>query len=393
MQNKIPKALITYLIENENLLKNLNKQITGDTDFSIKYDYDYILKYLEFYSENCTKIRKKSANKLKPKGKILIILSYNEPFVMSIVPIINALIAGNDVIVKPSRKALNFFKSIWQNSGVKEKMKLKLTIFEDKKERLNALIPEMDAVYFFGSYKNATKLASKCAENLVEFYPEIEAADCKIVYVENPTEEEIANDIKRAIHDSFLHTGQSCQRIQGILVNDKYYEKYREVLKSKIVHLVKNRDIEKYIPRNFKPDKTLFDNLNKQLEGINKGKVLKFTTPSGFPYLIDSPPLNGDFIKSAQFLPTLWILGYRDIEVLINILNSRKYRLGINIICENESITEKIIESTKFSRYTVNSVHAFVRYDEGWGGIPPTGYNGYKSWIENFSYPYTIISN
>jgi len=389
MQNKIPKALITCLREKEYFLKSLNKEITKDTNFSITYDYEYVIKYLELYNRNYIKINKKN---LKPKGKILIILSYNEPFVMSIVPVMNALIAGNDVTIKPSGKTLKFFKSIWIDSGIKDNFNLNLTIFEREKEELNNLIPRMNAVYFFGGYENAKKLASRCAETLVEFYPEVEAADCKVVYLRNASDEDIRNDIKITIKDSFLHTGQNCQRIQGIFVNKKYYEKYTKLLQIEINKLIENKEIEKYIPKDYEPNNILIKILKEQL-GSDKNKIIKSDTRSGFPYLIYSPSLNGEFIKSAQFLPTLWISSYEKIDTLIDTLNSRRYKLGINISCTKKEIIEEIINSTKFSRYTTNTPHAFVRYDEGWGGVSPTGYNGYKSWIENFSYPYTVISD
>ena len=391
MQNNISEVLIEYLRRNKQSLVHLNKQITNDTDFAIEYDYEYIIKYLELFNENLSKIKKKINKKLKPKGNILIILSYNEPFIMSIIPILNALLAGNIVTVKPSGKALLFFRNIWIASGIKDKLDLKLELFEKDHCEIENLIPSMDSVYFFGGYENAKKLASKCAESLVEFNPEIEAADCKVIYLKNPTNKEIYTDIEMTIHDSFLHTGQSCQRIQGLFINKQCYAKYKRLLQATINKLVKNKNIEKYIPEDYKPNIFLLQNLKSQLGNVNK--IIKSDTASGFPYLIDNPPKNEAFIKSAQFLPTIWISPYETIDDLTISLNSRRYKLGVNIVSHNKTFVNKLIHSTHFSRFTVNSSHTFVRYNEGWGGISPTGYNGYKSWLEHFSYPYAVISD
>jgi len=348
---------------------------------------------LKQYNKNYKKTERKIKSNLKPKGKILIILSYNEPFIMSIIPIMNALIAGNEVLVKPSRKALEFFERIWIHSEIKKDFELRLEIFEHSKEKLFKIIPEMNAVYFFGGYENAIKLGSVCSESLVEFHPEVEAADCKIVYLENTSDENIKKDIKLTIHDSLLHTGQSCQRIQGIFINDKYNEKYKDLLQLEIDRLIETKEIENYIPKDYQPNDFLIKTLDKQFQEIDKTNLIRANTKSGFPYLICNPPVNGEFIKSAQFLPTLWISKYDELDNLINTLNSRRYKLGINIFSDNKEVVQKIIDSTNFTRFTTNTCHTFVRYDEGWGGISPTGFNGYISWIEKFSYPYTVISD
>jgi len=43
---------------------------------------------------------------------------------------------------------------------------------------------------------------------------------------------------------------------------------------------------------------------------------------------------------------------------------------------DNKTFIETIIDSTNYSRYTINTRHSFVRYNEGWGGISPTGFKG-----------------
>jgi len=58
---------------------------------------------------------------------------------------------------------------------------------------------------------------------------------------------------------------------------------------------------------------------------------------------------------------------------------------------DDTSFTENIISSTKFSRYTINHSHTDLGYTEGWGGLWPSGYTGYKSWFEHFTDPYIII--
>src|SRR6185295_15567951 len=44
----------------------------------------------------------------RPKGRVLIGLSANEPLIVSVVPIVAALLAGNSVVVRPSSKTAEF---------------------------------------------------------------------------------------------------------------------------------------------------------------------------------------------------------------------------------------------------------------------------------------------
>jgi acyl-CoA reductase-like NAD-dependent aldehyde dehydrogenase len=304
---------------------------------------------------------------------------------MSIIPVLNALVVGNTVEIKPSSKALNFFSHIWENSGIINKYQLPLNC---SKEEVTNIIHDMDAVYFFGGFENAKQIAKICAENLIEFHPEIEASDFQIINISDIKDID-KESIKTTIHDSFLHTGQSCQRIQGIYINSELYPHYKDLLIETCNQMTKSGEFSKYIPENYQPGEILINNFQNL---IKKETTIEIQKINGeFPYIMSNINPNGELIKSAQFLPTLWLLSYSSQEELLEWIHNRKFRLGVNILSDNKSFIENIVESTRFSRYTINTGHSLVRYNEGWGGISPTGFNGYKSWIEHFSYPFTVI--
>src|SRR3989344_2550593 len=235
--------LSKLISERKTELFELNKKITLDTNYWISEDYEMVKSYLKNYTKNHYSVE--LVNKIKPKGKILIVLSYNEPFILSIIPVLNALVVGNEVILKPSRGAENFTKIIWQKSGLSKKYGLKLRIISPKTHEETAdFIRGVRAVYFFGSYKVAQNLAKICGECYVEFYPEIETSDVKIF---NKNSSDIKNDILLTLRESFNHSGQSCQRIQGILVHKHLYDNYVQILKQEFVKLCHSKDLNKFI--------------------------------------------------------------------------------------------------------------------------------------------------
>lgn len=326
-------------------------------------------------------------NKIKPKGKILVILSYNEPFILSIIPILNALVVGNEVILKPSQEAENFTKIIWQESGLSEKYELKLQIISPKThEEIADFIRGVRAVYFFGSYKVAQSLAKICGECYVEFYPEIETSDVKIF---NKNSSDIKNDILLTLRESFSHSGQSCQRIQGIFVHKHLYDNYVQILKQEFIKLCHSKDLNKFINDQYvSARKNLLDLLRLDIEKSEPAEIIEI---KDLPMLVIKPKMESEFAKNAYFLPVLWISPFNRGEELIKLLNSRKFFLGVNIQSDKDNFINQIINNTRFTRYTVNTSHANIRPKEGWGGSWPSGFSGYRSWIEHFSDGYTII--
>lgn len=367
-------------------LFELNKKITLDTNYWISEDYETVKSYLKNYTKNHYSVE--LVNKIKPKGKILVILSYNEPFILSIIPILNALVVGNEVILKPSQEAENFTKIIWQESGLSEKYELKLQIISPKThEEIADFIRSVRAVYFFGSYKVAQSLAKICGECYVEFYPEIETSDVKIF---NKNSSDIKNDILLTLRESFSHSGQSCQRIQGIFVHEHLYDNYVQILKREFIELCHSKDLNKLIDDQYvSARKNLLYLLRLDIKKSEPAETIEI---KDLPMLVIKPKMESEFAKNAYFLPVLWISPFNRGEELIKSLNSRKFFLGINIQSDKDNFINQIINNTRFTRYTVNTSHANIRSKEGWGGSWPSGFSGYRSWIEHFSDGYTIIN-
>jgi len=366
-------------------LFELNKKITLDTDYWISDDYKTVQSYLKGYIKNHYSYG--LVNKIKPKGKILLILSYNEPFILSIIPILNALIIGNEVIIKPSRESGDFIKTIWQDSKITEKYKLNLKIVSPKDHNETAeLIKTVRAVYFFGSYKGAQSISKICGENYIEFYPEIEAADSKIF---NKNQLSIKDDVILTLKESFTHSGQTCQRIQGVFVEESLYEEYIGLLKNEFVKLCKSNNLNKFISDEYVSARELM--VNVLLSDIDKSEEDELVKINNLPLLVINPKHDSEFIKNAYFLPVLWVSPFSSKEELINILNTRKFLLGLNIQSNNKDFIDYIVENTKFTRYTINVPHTKIRPDEGWGGSWPSGFSGYKNWLEHFSDSFNII--
>jgi acyl-CoA reductase-like NAD-dependent aldehyde dehydrogenase len=379
--------LLTSLKLKKNTLLKKNIEITNDTDQTVLSDYIFTEEYVANYLTNHSK---ELQSGIKQKGKILIVLSYNEPIIMSVVPIMNALIAGNDVYVKPSSKCINLFKLIWNDDSFPKKIKNKIKIIEvEKYTDLERHVKNMDCVYFFGSETVAKEVYKYCANHFVEFIPEIETADPKVYYIPNATEKEIYEDCITTIKSSISHAGQMCERVCGVYIHEDNYKVYTEKIKQACIDLVKSKEVHESIRVNFKFNEKSITIISNDIDQSLPEEVIG-KSGEGFTLVIN-PNKNSKLVHNGYFYPLLWLIPFKDKNQIIKLLKNRRYFLGINLMIKDERLINKIIKNTRFTRYTTNSNHEKVGTSEGWGGNWPSGSGGYKSWLEHFSVKYTLI--
>lgn len=380
LKNKIIKDISNYLKDNKDYLFELNQKCTQDTIYWITKDYKLVLSCLENFKNN------ENDNLGKPKGNILIITSYNEPLILSIIPIFNAILAGNNVIFKPSKKSFQIADAIWRQSGIVDKYNLKLNIIKIGQEtELENYIKSVVAVYFFGGLNIAKKIFKICAENFVEFIPEIETADCMAIKYEK--DKNISKELIHSIfYQSFSHAGQSCQRIQGVYVHQDNFAEFERIIKEEFYLFINSEEVLKHVGRDFEFNQNIYEELIVDINNSMPKEVL-----SNMPILVNSAKKDSEYINKAYFLPSLWFVPYESEDELVGYLSNRRFRLGLNIQTDNENFVKNLVENTNYSRYTVNSNHINLRNGEGWGGMWPSGFFGYQSWLSHFVNNYTVL--
>ena len=198
-------------------------------------------------------------------------------------------------------------------------------------------------------------------------------------------------DIEVTLNEAFSHSGQSCQRVQGVFVPEKDYKEYSENILTSFNKLCYSSEIKNYISENLDINERIIKSTILDISRSKPEKVIKAPTRLGLPVLVLDPNPASTFVQSAYFLPIIWIAKYSSEKELFEYIRSRQFHLGINIQSDNEDFISRIISNTSYTRYTVNTDHSRIRPEEGWGGTWPSGYTGYRSWIELFSYPYEII--
>lgn len=379
----LAQQLQSTLADTKDDLKISVNAATNDTLSDFNHDYLVITDIL-------ISLRKMDFDSIyeyrKPKGKILIMLSYNEPLVMCIDPIMSALIAGNEVYVRPSSVSSDVFHAIWNTAlAAVPWLSDRLTIIDTDHQTTLDLIALVQAVYFFGSQHVAEKIGVECSKHLVEFWPETEGSDFAIYSDNAPlTNEEFAEYV---YNEAFSHSGQMCQRLQGIFVHRSKYEPLKEALRSVISTVT---------PSDFNTPNTQQIKMREAYDQL----MLSYPTASYFPgKQVNMPSLVTDIqpdssiCQDAFFLPTLWLIPYDSDELLVEEIARRPVQFGSNVWTTDRELIESLAKYTRLTRITVNTQHIDIRHDEGWGGSQPTSFGGSMQWSDKFSNKYNVIDN
>jgi succinate-semialdehyde dehydrogenase/glutarate-semialdehyde dehydrogenase len=153
----------------------------------------------------------------KPLGVVAVISPWNGPFVLAVVPAIQALMAGNTVVIKPSSvtpMSGRLVEDLFQMAGLPDGV---LSVLVGDSETGQALLEaEIDKVTFTGSVSVGRQVARTCAERLIPCTLELGGKDALIVCADANLE----NAAGGAVAGSFVNTGQYCCGTERVYVVD-----------------------------------------------------------------------------------------------------------------------------------------------------------------------------
>ncbi len=153
----------------------------------------------------------------RPLGVVGVISPWNGPFILSLNPTVQALIAGNAVLLKPSEVTPGsgaLVGKLFEEAGLPEGV---LTVLQGDGETGAALVESgVDKITFTGSVGTGRKVAVACAERLVPCTLELGGKDPMIVCGDADMDKAAAGAVAGAI----FNTGQYCCGTERIYVVD-----------------------------------------------------------------------------------------------------------------------------------------------------------------------------
>jgi succinate-semialdehyde dehydrogenase/glutarate-semialdehyde dehydrogenase len=270
-----------------------------------------------------------------PLGVIGIITPWNGPFLISLSPTIQALLAGNTVLLKPSevtpfsgKLVGDLLESVDLPDGV-------LTVLTGDGETGAALVEAgVDKISFTGSVKTGRSVAEACARQLIPCTVELGGKDPMIVCADA----NLDNAAGGAIVGAFLNSGHVCCGTERVYVLDEVADEFTQKVLDRVARLRQGNQGEFDVGAIFW-DRQLEIIEAHVADAIAKGaKVLAGGQRNpNLDGLFFEPTVLADvnhdmlIMRDETFGPILPIMRVSDLDEAVRLANSSQYGLGANI--------------------------------------------------------------
>jgi succinate-semialdehyde dehydrogenase/glutarate-semialdehyde dehydrogenase len=311
----------------------------------------------------------------RPLGVVGVITPWNGPFILSLVPTIQALAAGNCVLLKPSevtplsgKLVGDLFESVNLPEGV-------LQVLLGDGETGAALVESgVDKISFTGSVATGRKVAEACARRLVPYTLELGGKDPMIVCADADLEAAAGG----AVAGAFLNAGQYCCGTERVYVVDAVADEFLRKVVERAGALRQGSDGEFDVGPLFWP---------RQLEIVEEHVADAFAKGAralvggrrnpNLPGLFFEPTVLVDvtadmkLMQEETFGPVLPIVRVRDEEEALRLANDSRYGLSANVWTRSRRQAVELARRIESGSVCVNDMA--VTY-----GVPEAPFGGRK---------------
>lgn len=325
-----------------------------------------------------------------PKGQVLIISPWNYPFMLSIEPLVNAIAAGNCVMLKPSEHSPHVTAVIKKLIKATFTQNEVYTVLGGRESCSFLLDLDFDHIFFTGSTRVGKIVMQKAAEHFTSVTLELGGKSPCIV-------DETANiklAAKRIVFGKFLNCGQTCVAPDYLICHRSIkrqliQEIARQIVLQYSVDPLRNPDYPKMInQKQFNAAKDLISHDNVIFGGRYNENTLKIE-----PTLITAN-FNSPSMQEEIFGPILPVLTFDNFDELLQVINAYHHPLAFYIFSSNQGRIKKALSYCSFGGGCVNDCIIHLATSAmPFGGLKHSGIGGYhgKVGFETFSHIKSIV--
>lgn len=311
----------------------------------------------------------------EPYGKVLVVSPWNYPYQLAMMPLIAAVAAGNQVVLKPSENAPHtaevlslIIAEVFDPAHVE--------IYIGGSEMATRLLADRwDYIFFTGSAAIGKKVAMAAAQNLTPVTLELGGKNPCIV--DNTANLQLS--ARRIVWGKFINAGQTCIAPDYLIVHESVEEKFTNCLVAEIESAygknpAESPDFARII--NEKHWQRLADLIDGQ-KIICGGKADKSSLYIA-PTIVDNPGMETGLMADEIFGPVLPILTYADETHLKNIIGRYPKPLALYVFTSDNAFARKLNSAYSFGGGCINDT--VVHYGNKrlpFGGIGQSGMGAY----------------
>jgi acyl-CoA reductase-like NAD-dependent aldehyde dehydrogenase len=277
----------------------------------------------------------------KPLGVVGIITPWNGPFILALNPSVQALMAGNAVIVKPSEVtpfSSALVETLLREAGLPENV---LQVLQGDGETGAALINAgVDKISFTGSVGTGRKVGEACGKNLIPCTLELGGKDAMIVCADA----DIDRAAGGAVFGGFFNAGQFCCGTERVYVHEAVYDEFTRKVLEKIRGLRQSADGEFDVGPMIWPRQ--LDVIERHMkDAVAKGATVlcggKRNQAAGElfyePTLVVDARHDMELMTAETFGPILPIVKVKDDDEAIRLANDSEYGLSGTVWSKDEA--------------------------------------------------------
>ncbi len=357
----------------------------------------YLLKHLSHFAKPkkvktpLSQFAAKSFELPCPYGVVLVMSPWNYPFLLALDPLVEAIAAGNTVVLKLSEYSISTNSIILKLVEAVFPKEYVSVVLGGYQENTALLEIKFDYIFFTGSkvvghivYEKASQFGTPVTLELGGKCPCIVDKTCDIKLA-----------AKRIVWGKFLNLGQTCVAPDYIYCDASVHQELLEELKKQILKQftetpLTNPSYGKIISKK---------QFTRLLSLLNQDKILfggKYDEASLKiePTILDGITQEDPIMQEEIFGPLLPILSYDSIEEVFDYISKQDTPLALYIFSKDKRQIRKVLTTLEFGGGCVNDVviHLATPY-LGFGGFKESGIGSYhgKKGFTTFSHYKSIV--
>lgn len=329
----------------------------------------------------------------EPFGTALIISPWNYPFLLTFLPLIGAIAAGNCCVIKPSelsKASEKVIESIIESTFNPAYIK----VVKGEKDTGEALLLlPFNKIFFTGSSAVGKSVMEKAAINLSSVTLELGGKSPCIIH----KNVDIDVAAKRVLRGKFTNAGQTCIAPDYIIVHEEIKDCFYNALKKWLKIFFSDNPVQ-----SFDYSRIVNERHFLRLTGyLKQGKIVaggSFDIESLYiePTVIEVADLEAPVMQEEIFGPVLPVMTFRNFDDIKEIISFNPDPLSLYVFSEDKAFIDNVIKWIPFGGGCVNDTLMHItNRNLPFGGRGESGVGNYRGLysFEAFSHKKAVVKN
>tara|TARA_B110000091_G_scaffold48609_1_gene53347 strand:- start:2299 stop:3711 length:1413 start_codon:yes stop_codon:yes gene_type:complete len=327
----------------------------------------------------------------EPLGTILIIGAWNYPLLLVLSPLISAISAGNNAIIKPSELSANVSKLLVELVAQYLDNDAFAVVEGAVDETTELLKHQFDHIIYTGGEVVGKIVMRAAAEFLTPVTLELGGKSPCIV--DSSTDLDVT--AARIVWSKWMNAGQTCVAPDYVLVEESFAAPLIDAIKHKLTEFysanaANSKDYGRIVSKRHLTRIISYLDGQEVVHGGKHDVENKYIEPT----IVLNPSHDSLLMQHEIFGPILPIVTVKNISESIPFVNKRAKPLALYIFSKNKDFEQQVLTATSAGMVCINDGFMFAANPNlPFGGVGSSGTGAYhgKIGFDNFSHLKTVM--